>query len=83
MKLDSQINAYVQLDYKKSINDFIIDYGIKLKISNQILLNDNDNNFTMIIRTIIYTICDLLYNQIKKMKSVKKLRILNFWKDFN
>jgi hypothetical protein len=60
MKLDSQINANVQLDYKKSNNDSSYDYGIKLKISNQILLNDKDNSFTMIRRTIIYSICDLL-----------------------
>ncbi len=79
MKLDSQINAYVQLDYKKSNNDSIIDYGIKLKISNQILLNDNDNNFTMIRRTIIYTICDLLYNQIKKNEVCKEIENTKFF----
>ncbi len=79
MKLDSQINANVQLDYKKSNNDSSYDYGIKLKISNQILLNDKDNSFTMIRRTIIYSICDLLYNQIKKYEVCKEIENNKFF----
>ena len=79
MKLNSQINANIQLDYKKSNDESTYDYGIKLKISNQILLNDNDNIFTMIRRTIIFSICDLLYNQINKNKINKEIEINKFF----
>ena len=74
MKIDSKISATVQLEYKKEKNS---DYGIKLKISNQTLLNENDNIFVTIRRTIIYTICDLLYSKIKKYENEEEFDKFN------